>query len=562
MARLSRPLDQLQRRYDVVVIGSGYGGGVAASHLSRAGKSVAVLERGREVLTGSFPTKFPELKNDFQVQGKTFRTGPDTALFDIRLGDDMHVLVGRGLGGGSLVNAGVALRPDARVFLHEVWPGQIRQDGGLDRGYARAGAWLRPASDPRAAEMTKFGVLAEAGRKLNRELVATSVTVSFADTVNAAGIAQAACTRCGDCCAGCNVGAKNTVALTYLPDAARHGAEMFTEITVRHVAKAADGSWRIHAIPTIGRNEDIVIEAAIVVLAAGTLGSTEILLRSRERGLAVSDRLGQRFSANGDIIAFGYGAKSIVNSVGIGHPPRVEGLEIGASVTGQLEFRDPDHLDREIRLQEGAVPSAIAPSLPVMFLPNGRLLGALQSLVSGVYRGPFASLQTYFAVSHDSASGVFRLEGDRLSLSWKDASKEPCYERLDEALRAVVESAGGDYVKNPLAGTVMGHQPATAHPLGGCAMGREAADGVVNHKSEVFDTAPGRGAGAVHDGLYVIDGSIIPRSLGVNPLLTITALSERALAHMLADRRLTATGRPTPAQPVPAAMPAAVIAAE
>lgn len=562
MARLSRPLDQLQRRYDVVVIGSGYGGGVAASHLSRAGKSVAVLERGREVLTGSFPTKFPELKNDFQVQGKTFRTGPDTALFDIRLGEDMHVLVGRGLGGGSLVNAGVALRPDARVFLDEVWPGQIRQDGGLDRGYARAGAWLRPASDPRAAEMTKFGVLAEAGRKLNRELVTTSVTVSFADTVNAAGIAQAACTRCGDCCAGCNVGAKNTVALTYLPDAARHGAEMFTEITVRHVAKAADGSWRIHAIPTIGRNEDIVIEAAIVVLAAGTLGSTEILLRSRERGLAVSDRLGQRFSANGDIIAFGYGAKSIVNSVGIGHPPRVEGLEIGASVTGQLEFRDPDHLDREIRLQEGAVPSAIAPSLPVMFLPNGRLLGALQSLVSGVYRGPFASLQTYFAVSHDSASGVFRLEGDRLSLSWKDASKEPCYERLDEALRAVVESAGGDYVKNPLAGTVMGHQPATAHPLGGCAMGREAADGVVNHKSEVFDTAPGRGVGAVHDGLYVIDGSIIPRSLGVNPLLTITALSERALAHMLADRRLTATGRPTPAQPVPAAMPAAVIAAE
>jgi len=562
MARLSRPLDQLQRRYDVVVIGSGYGGGVAASHLSRAGKSVAVLERGREVLTGSFPTKFPELKNDFQVQGKTFRTGPDTALFDIRLGDDMHVLVGRGLGGGSLVNAGVALKPDARVFLDEVWPGQIRQDGGLDRGYARAGSWLRPASDPRAAEMTKFGVLAEAGRELNRELVATSVAVSFADTVNAAGIAQAACTRCGDCCAGCNVGAKNTVALTYLPDAARHGAEMFTEITVRHVAKVADGSWRIHAVPTAGRNEDIVIEAAIVVLAAGTLGSTEILLRSRERGLAVSDRVGQRFSANGDIIAFGYGAKSIVNSVGIGHPPRVEGLEIGASVTGQLEFRDPDHLDREIRLQEGAVPSAVAPSLPVMFLPNGRLLGALQSLVSGVYKGPFASLQTYFAVSHDSASGVFRLEGDRLSLSWKDASKEPCYERLDDVLRAVVESAGGDYVKNPLAGTVMGHQPATAHPLGGCAMGREAADGVVNHKSEVFDTAPGRGAGAVHDGLYVIDGSIIPRSLGVNPLLTITALSERALAHILADRRLTATGRPTPAQPVPAAMPAAVIAAE
>lgn len=560
MARLSRPVEDLKNRYDVVIVGSGYGGGVAASHLARAGKSVAVLERGREVLTGGFPAKFPDLKNDFQVQGKAFKTGPDTALFDIRIGEDMHVLVGRGLGGGSLVNAGVTLRPDFRVFEDEIWPGQIRQDGGLDQGYARAEEWLRPASDPRATEMTKYGVLADAGRRLKREIVAPRVAVSFSDNINPAGIAQAACTRCGDCCAGCNVGAKNTVALTYLPDAARHGAQMFTELTVRHVAKAPDGSWRVHVEPTGGKGDAIVIETAIVVLAAGTLGSTEILLRSRERGLALSDRLGQRFSANGDIIAFGYGAKTTVNSVGVGHPPRIPDLEIGASVTGQLEFRDPERLDHELTIQEGAVPSAVAPSLPVMFLPNGRLLGALQSLVSGVYKGPFASLQTYFAVSHDSASGVFHLDEDRLALSWDGARDEPCYQRLDEALRAVVETAGGDYVKNPLAGTVMGHQPATAHPLGGCAMGREAADGVVNHKSEVFDTSPGRGAGAVHDGLYVIDGSIIPRSLGVNPLFTITALSERALAHMLADRRLTPNVRPLPARPVPATTPAGVAA--
>ncbi len=432
------------------------------------------------------------MKNDFQVQGATFKTGSETALFDIRIGEDMHVLVGRGLGGGSLVNAGVTLRPDRRVFEDEIWPGQIRQDGMLDQGYARAETWLRPASDPRASEMTKYGVLAEAGRALGREIVAPRVAVSFADTVNPAGIAQAACTRCGDCCAGCNVGAKNTVALTYLPDAARHGAHMFTEITVRHVAKATDGGWLIHARDTNGRGSDRIIEADIVVLAAGTLGSTEILLRSREAGLAVSDRLGHRFSANGDIIAFGYGAKATVNSVGVGHPARVEGMEIGASVSGQLEFRDPHNLDHELTIQEGAVPSAVAPSLPVMFLPNGRLLGALQSLISGVYKGPFASLQTYFAVSHDSASGQFRLDGDKLALGWPGARDEPCYRRLDDALRAVVETAGGDYVKNPLAGTVMGHQPATAHPLGGCAMGREAADGVVNHKSEVFDTSAGR----------------------------------------------------------------------
>ena len=100
MTRLARPLDQLKPRYDVVIVGSGYGGGVAASRLSRAGKRVAVLERGREVATGEFPSKFPQLRSEMQVSGKRMRTGSATALFDVRLGDDMHVLVGCGLGGG------------------------------------------------------------------------------------------------------------------------------------------------------------------------------------------------------------------------------------------------------------------------------------------------------------------------------------------------------------------------------------------------------------------------------------------------------------------------------
>ena len=131
----------------------------------------------------------------------------------------MHVLVGCGLGGGSLVNAGVSLRPDARVFADPVWPGQIRQDGLLDEGFRRAEHWLRPMSDPLAGQHPKFRALAAAGAALGAAPVAPRVAVSFEDTVNPAGIAQPACTRCGDCCAGCNVGAKNTVALTYLPDA-------------------------------------------------------------------------------------------------------------------------------------------------------------------------------------------------------------------------------------------------------------------------------------------------------------------------------------------------------
>ncbi len=532
MEPLARSLDVIKSRYDVIVIGSGYGGGVSASRLSRAGKKVAVLERGREFPTGTFPSKFPELRGEMQVTGKRVRTGSEIALYDVRLGDDMHILVGCGLGGGSLVNAGVALKPDARVFADPAWPGPIVQDGLLEEGFRRAEHWLRPARDPHAAAHTKFQALAKASEALGLEPVAPRVAVSFEDTVNPAGVHQPACTRCGDCCGGCNVGAKNTIALTYLPDARNHGAEIFTHAKVRHVSRAADGSWLVHVARNDGASGELVVGAAMVILSAGTLGTTEILLRSRDLGLTVSGRLGQRFSANGDIIAFGYGAKIPVNGIGVGFPAKLDMAPIGASVSGQLEVRDPLDLSMELCIQEGVVPSALASALPVMFLPNGRLLGALQSLVSGVYKGPFASLQTFFAVSHDSASGRFALDGDRLALSWPDAKDEPVYRRLDDMLGRLVTSVGGSYVKNPLAGTIMGHQPATAHPLGGVGVGRDASDGVVSHKGEVFSKL---GSNEVHKGLYVVDGSIIPRSLGVNPLLTITALAERTMLHLAQD---------------------------
>lgn len=547
MTRLARPLSELKSRYDVVVIGSGYGGGVAASRLARAGKRVAIIERGREYLTGEFPSRFPDLRNAMQVTGKRAGFGSPTGLYDVRLGEDMHVLVACGLGGGSLVNAGVALRPDVRVFRDEVWPGQIAQDGLLDEGYARAARWLRPAQHAGARAMTKFQSLATASAALGRPVVNPPVAVSFEANVNPAGIAQPACTLCGDCCGGCNVGAKNTVALTYLPDAVHHGAEAFTQLRVSHIAKARDGTWRVHAERLDGARGEaatIALEAAMVVLAAGSLGSTEILLRSRERGLALSDRLGMRFSANGDIIAFGYGAKIPVNAIGVGHPAKIEGHQVGAAVTGQIDIEDKDNLDHEMHIQEGALPSSLAPMLPVMFVPNGRLLGALQSLVNGVYKGPLASLQTFFAVSHDTAQGRFHLEDGRFVLSWPGVKDEAVYQRLDAALSALVTRAGGSYVKNPLAGTVMGHQPATAHPLGGAGMGREAADGVVDHKGRVFDRGAGSNSATVHTGLYIIDGSIIPRSLGVNPLLTITALAERALMHMGADLALSIDDAP------------------
>ncbi len=531
MEPLSRPISSIRTHYDAVVVGSGYGGGVAASRLARAGKRVCVLERGREYRTGQFPSKLSDLRNELMLSGGAGKPG----LYDLRTGEHMHVLVGCGLGGGSLVNAGVALRPDPRVFADEAWPTEISHGLDLvDVGYARAESWLRPAVDPKARDMTKFDALDRASGALRKAPDPARVLVSFEANINPAGFEQPACTRCGDCCGGCNVGAKNTVALTYLPDAVNHGAEIFTEVRVERVERQDAAGWRLFWRPAgDAKAAPFEITADIIVLAAGSLGSTEILLRSRENGLPLSDRLGAGFSANGDIIAFGYNAKERVNAVGAGHPPRSGVPPVGASVSGQIIIDDPDHLSKSMIIQEGVLPSALGPLLPVFFVPGGRLLGAAHALIKGVYDGPLARTHTFFVVSHDDARGKIVLKDGRAAIHWPEVMQQPVYARVDAALDALCKANGAAYVKNPLSETLMGKRPATAHPLGGCGMGADATRGTVDHKGRVF--VGGGDDQQVYQGLYVTDGSIIPRSLGCNPLFTITALAERAMQLMAED---------------------------
>jgi len=139
----------MRDQYDVVVVGSGYGGSIAASRLARAGRRVCLLERGKEFQPGEYPDSLTETMREFQVDSEVGHVGPATGLYDFHVNRDMNVFVGCGLGGTSLVNANVALRAESRVFEDPSWPQALRDDpAGLDAFYERAQEMLKPVPYP------------------------------------------------------------------------------------------------------------------------------------------------------------------------------------------------------------------------------------------------------------------------------------------------------------------------------------------------------------------------------------------------------------------------------
>ena len=553
--RLSTPLDVMKPYYDVVVVGSGYGGGVAAARLASAGRSVCVLERGREIPVGEFPARLSEMNRELQVSSGLGRIGNPAGLFDVRLGRHVHVAMGCGLGGTSLINANVCLEADPRVLNDPCWPQPVRADGLLAEGFARARAMLRPSPYHGVRKLLKLEQLAASASALGGEVTLPPLHIAFEHGPNAAGVEQNACTLCGDCCGGCNVGAKTTTALTYLPYAARFGAHVFTRMTVRSFARRKDGKWLLNLVshPEGGWESRMTVTAGVVVLGAGTLGSTEILLRSRAEGLSLSERLGERFTTNGDALANAYNNDRPVNNIGVGYPAKANTEPVGPAVAGLVDLRGTEKLEDGLALVEAAIPSASAVILPALLAGGGPLFGrdsdvsledqldeagrALESLLKGAYQGAVRNTQTFLAVGHDSGLGRMRLERDRIAIDWPGAAQEPVFQRIEEAFMRATAATGGTYMKNPLSLRLMGGNLMTVHPLGGCVMGGDRRAGVVNHKGQVFDGSPNAANNDVHEGLYVCDGSVVPRSLGVHPLLTITALAERAMLHLARDRR-------------------------
>ena len=572
---LARPIGDMAARYDVVVVGSGYGGAIAASRLARAGRRVCVLERGREIPAGEFPTSVLDAAGDVQVHRGRRRFGRRTGLFDLRAGDDLSVVVGCGLGGTSLINAGVALRPPAWVFDDERWPAELQGPQGpseLDPYFSRAEHMLGSTPFPATwDEPTKLGVLRRAAEGIGETVTRPPINVTFADGPNAAGIEQRACNLCGDCVSGCNHRAKNTVTENYLPDAVAHGAHVFCEVSVRSVERAAGagGRWCVALEVTAdGRSRfaapDTFVFADVVVLAAGALGSTEILLRSQARGLAVSPRLGHRFTGNGDVLAFAYDVQgSPMRGIGAGRRPVTPETAVGPCITGMVDLTARPVPGKGALVEEGSIPGALRLLMPAALAVAadiddggsplsfaqrlGRRLSATAGAALDPTGGPADRTLTYLVMSDDVGDGRLCLVDDAVRVEWPAVGDLPIFDHHVDVLRALSAEMPAEYVGNPLWSPMLRESLVTVHPLGGCAMGDDGAHGVVDHRGRVF---VGEGA-AVHDGLLVTDGAIVPRPLAVNPLLTISALSERAVDLLVQDEEWTIATGPTP--PLPAA---------
>jgi cholesterol oxidase len=539
--------------FDAVVVGSGFGGSVTAYRLADAGRNVLLLERGRPYPPGSFP------RTPRQVRDGAFWR-PDEGLhglWETWSFPGLGAIVSSGLGGGSLIYANVALRKERDTFVddeHEHWP--VTYDD-LEPWYEEVermqGSAPYPADREPYRSTPKTVALLDAAERTGLRAFRPPISVSFApegedpgaplpEGENVHHARRYACRLCGECVVGCQFGSKNTLDYTYLSAAQKASA------TIRCCCEATvleprDGGgftvrYRQHLTAKAGHRPELLdptdaperaVHARTVIVAAGTLGSTRLLLANRASLPRLSPRLGSGFSSNGDLLFFVRGADRWLDP------------STGPTITATARVDDRHSASgREFLLQDAGAPAASEWLWQTAEAPadlwglrrrlwrrlGARLrgdrdtnLGDVLSAALGPARESGAMLPL-LGMGRDIPGGRMTLHDDDLQVSWDDRESSEFFEGMEAAGDAMCRALGGRMWRpgGRYARLV------TVHPLGGCPMGRNPQEGVVDAHGRVFGT----------DGLYVADGSIMPGPVGANPSLTIAAMAERIAAGILA----------------------------
>ncbi len=583
--------------FDAIVIGTGFGGTIAATKLAAKGKKVLMLERGTWWVTpakiGKAPPsalkKIPDwAKEQTPKHPVQYWTRPNhrqglldffaavrsginkDGLYQYSMFKQADILTASGVGGGSLIYSNVTVRPHAEVL----------QGIGLNLGdaeYQAAYKWMEdfrgrlnhivtkiPLPGRDVTNLTtddylyldRARVLRDAAKlteqKLGIQLPWKPLDLSLIeydphrpDGGDAAKVGTF-CQREGRCILGCLPSARHTFSKTLytklLSDPTK-GVTLSPLSEVREIKQIAGGYELIYRDHRDDNKK--TVSATMVFLAGGTLGTTEILLRSRDRGgLKLTDKLGTHFSTNGDFGAFTVGtARPVHSTVGPINTCQVstkfEGLHlkvedaaipemfagIASTALGVLDNfvqREMFKARMKFAFTNLAVPDLrdFFPLLPDTYDPESYQTEA--EMVSNIF--------FFNVMGQDDASGKFTLKNDRLDLNWdKKIGETPIFQKIEKLLKSLAESMGGRYVPFPLWKGLGNKKLIVTHPLGGCPIAPTSFDGAVDELGRVFDGSKPKGSTDVLPGLFVVDGSALPGALATNPSLTISAQALKSI---------------------------------
>ena len=528
--------------HDAIVIGSGFGGAVAACRLAEAGMKVLVLERGRRWTPETYPREPGDAWLWDEDQPQHFNGWADLRTFS-----DMWVAAGAGVGGGSLIYANVSVEAKPEVFDAR-WPKGIDHPA-LKPYYDRVGHMLGLQLLPDNQLTARYLLMKEGaekcgwGERFHKVPLAVSFDPDFDPEraparddshskpfINIHGVAQGTCVHCGNCDIGCQVKAKNTLDLNYLAVAEKHGAEIRPLHLVIKLEALGDGSdkstgsgWRVH-FDRLEGGERIAgsLTAQRVIVAAGSIGSTELLLRCRDEHGTLPDlspRLGKGWAFNGDFVtpAFYQGRK-----VSPSHGP---------TISSAIDLLDGVYKKQALFIEDGGVPNLAADFIRerLKMLPGGKLKQLWAGLGGHAdVQDPLSNMMPWFGQAVDAADGELYLGRlwyapwrRTLKLNWDYRASEDTVNAMVEVHKMLTAATGGTAFVPPT--WTLANNLITPHPLGGCNMADSIEQGVVDGHGQVFG----------HPDLYVMDGATLPRAIGLNPSRTIAALAERGVERIV-----------------------------
>jgi cholesterol oxidase len=511
--------------FDVVIIGSGFGGSVAALRLTEKGYKVAVLEAGRRFADKDFPKTSWRLSKFLYLPRLGLR-----GIQRIHVLPDVLVLAGAGVGGGSLVYANTLYKPPASYFADKQWNQITDWDSELSPWYDQASRMLGVASNPyfSPSDEAMKQVADQMGVGHTFKLAPLGVYFGDGNGVKSkdpffggVGPDRNGCLQCGSCMTGCRHNAKNTLPKNYLGLAEKAGAKVFPEHTVINTEQLGDGSWKITARKSsawFGGKRTFT--ASQVVVAAGTYNTQKLMHKMKSDGVLpkISDALGKLSRTNSEALT-----GTIMPKGGVDYSK-------GSAITSSFFPDEHTHVE-PVRYGKGSNFMGLLQTVMTdgTNIKKRRMQWLKQiitkpSLVLKIMDVRKWSERTVVALIMQNVDSSLTVKSKRGLLGWRLTSENDSDQpnatyipAANEVARRIAENKGG------IAGGHIGdlvNAPFTAHFVGGCVIGESSNEGVIDPYHRVWN----------YPTLHIVDGASVTANLGVNPSLTITAQAERAFS--------------------------------